>query len=761
MAAKRSDESPPLAHSRPSQRDSAKPQSYREHISNVDSLSRGNATESLLYCGGSDNSMIDAVGDAGAFHDLGKLHPKNQSVLASPAKSKHALPVDHVDAGVLHLWNGGAVWAAILASAHHSPGLPDLSEIKSAPDRQLALRDWRLKVSGVTPEDRSILFRETQESLRSFLSKHVAECSTGSVTKLTKFAITRMRIALSCLVDADHEDAGRHDSGICCAEPPATRWEERLVKLHSYLESKASDTTVDPSRLALRKSFFTECANANVEPVYSCEGTVGVGKTTAVIGYLLSVAATKPLRRIFVVAPYTAIINQTVKRLREAVVLDGESADQVVAAHHCQMDFESLESRDLAQLWRAPIVVTTAVQFFETMAASTPGKLRKLHELPGSGIFIDESHACLPNHLWPLAWKWLTDSADSNGCHVVMASGTMVRFWEEPELIGKSGKTGLRKLPNLAAESTKTAKQFEARRVLVMPHLEPISANKLVSLIRSSPGPRLVIVNTTQSAAALARQMKDAGDNVCHLSTLLCPVDRERTIKRIEKRLDPNVENKSSDWTLVSTSCVEAGVDFSFQSGFREAWSVASLMQTSGRISRGNEYENASLVSFDLVHEGPFNHHRGADSSASVLRELFAEGYFTGEFDPSEVATEAFRRELLRNASITTELIEAELKGRFPFVAENFKVIEDSGLLVVVHEPLVKMIQSFQRPNQTELSRGAISMPNYMIEKLGLDPANGMPGVFLLASSYDRNFLGAGQAVLDSVRSASNDILCL
>ncbi|MCR9209221.1 MAG: CRISPR-associated protein [bacterium] len=703
--------------------------------------------------------MIDAVGDAGVFHDLGKLDERNQAVLASPAKSKKGLPIDHIDAGVLHLWNQGSIWAAILVSAHHSPGLPDLNEIKSADDRLLALREWRLKLNGNAPEDRQSVFEGTQKLLNRFVSTHDAECAARSISKSAKFDISQMRIALSCLVDADHQDAAHHDSGVIPTKPPPTRWLEREAKLRAYLDGKASDKSVDSARLALRRDFFNECSKATIEPIYSCEGTVGVGKTTAVMGHLLAVAAKKNLRRLFVVAPYTAIINQTVERLREALVLDGEVDDEIVAAHHSQMDFESIESRDLAQLWRAPIVVTTAVQFFETLAASRPGKLRKLHELPGSGIFIDESHACLPSHLWPLAWKWLTDATNDCGCHVVMASGTMVRFWEEPELIGKSGQVSLQTLPSLASDSTRAGKLIEAHRVQIEPHLDPISADELIDRIRSAPGPRLVIVNTTQSAAALAQKMRDEGDDVDHLSTLLCPLDRELAVRRINQRLSSAGKQSSTNWTLVSTSCVEAGVDFSFQSGFREAWSVASLLQTSGRINRGNEYDDASLVSFDLIHHGLFNKHPGADLSASVLRELFMEGCFENAFDPSEVASEAFRRELFRSATVTTELIDAELNGRFPLVAEKFRIIEDSGYLVVVRESLIGKIRSFERPTQIELSRGSIAMPVHMIDKLGLEPASGMPGVFLLSAGYDRYFLGAGRAVLDTAKSTSQNFL--
>jgi CRISPR-associated endonuclease/helicase Cas3 len=99
------------------------------------------------------------------------------------------------------------------------------------------------------------------------------------------------------------------------------------------------------------------------------------------------------------VLPYTNIIKQSVEIYREALVLPEERPEDVVAEHHHQADFEDVSLRQLATLWRAPVIVTTAVQFFETLASHHPARLRKLHELPSSAVFVDETHAAIPSHL--------------------------------------------------------------------------------------------------------------------------------------------------------------------------------------------------------------------------------------------------------------------------------------------------------------------------------------------------------------------------
>src|SRR5205823_1999425 len=97
---------------------------------------------------------------------------------------------------------------------------------------------------------------------------------------------------------------------------------------------------------------------------------------------------------------------------RKSLLWPGEDPADVVAAHHHRVQFDAKDARLYAFLWHAPVVVTTAVQFFETLASNHPSALRKLHQLPGSAIFIDEAHAALPAHLWPVAWKWLRELAD-------------------------------------------------------------------------------------------------------------------------------------------------------------------------------------------------------------------------------------------------------------------------------------------------------------------------------------------------------------
>lgn len=143
------------------------------------------------------------------------------------------------------------------------------------------------------------------------------------------------------------------------------------------------------------------------------------------------------------VLPYTSIIQQSVNTYRKALVLPGEKSEEVVAELHSRVEFEDYNLRYLTSLWRAPIIVTTAVAFFETIASNRPSTLRKFHELPGSIIFIDEAHNALPLKLLPLAWGWMNILAKEWSCYWVLASGFICSLLEIGKLKNnKNAATG-------------------------------------------------------------------------------------------------------------------------------------------------------------------------------------------------------------------------------------------------------------------------------------------------------------------------------
>jgi CRISPR-associated endonuclease/helicase Cas3 len=539
------------------------------------------------------------------------LDDKNQEVLSGQRQAKK-LPVQHTDAGTAYLLDTLQVPpGAVLVRSHHI-GLPDFIEEQNR-DEKHVLRD----------RDETVLKR-VNLTLPELINAHQQAQQKEEGGNITNDGISGdvslyYRIALSCLVDGDHTDTAIH-YGDQYVDAPSVflRPADRLAALDQFVEKLKTNN----ERSHLRSEVYAACRYAEIpENIVSCDSPVGTGKTTAVMAHLLAQAQKRGLRRIIVVLPFTNIISQSVKIYREALVLQGENPEHVVAELHHRADFQYRLSRQFTALWKAPIIVTTAVSFFETLSSNTPATLRKLHNLPGSAVFIDESHAALPAKLLPLAWRWIKGFAHEWGCYWVMASGSLNRFWKIEEF-DKEAPDIPEIMPVVLRESLM---KHEGVRISYQFNDNPLGAKDLVEWVASLPGPRMVIINTVQSAAVVAREYakRFGRSSVEHLSTALTPSDRDHTLDRIKSRL---LNANDTDWTLIATSCVEAGVDLSFKTGVREAASLVSLLQTAGRVNRHEHVEAETVWTFVLKEEELLKKHPGLKDSSKILLDLISGG---------------------------------------------------------------------------------------------------------------------------------------
>jgi CRISPR/Cas system-associated endonuclease/helicase Cas3 len=729
------------------------PQPYSKHIAEVLREVKESIHRMSRYYRGNLKYFSQAVRAAAAFHDLGKLDDENQRVLAEN-RSTH-LPVNHIDAGTALLHRRQLGDACLLVYSHHAYqphyGLPSIP-MEFGEKAELAFRD--LETASRTNEYLQHYLSRHLESGVKYISEDIGESSDWNGLTL--------RIALSCLVDADHGDTAKNYQKECTVSYSQPKWQERLKKIDQYvndLQKKGGKN----KRNTLRKKIYQACKEADTNPaLYTCDSPVGTGKTTAVMAHLLKAAINKNLRHIIVVLPYTNIIKQSVDVYRKALVLPGEQPDEVVAEHHHQADFEALNARQLATLWKAPIIVTTAVQFFETIASNHPSKLRKLHELPGSGVFIDETHAAIPTSLWPQTWKWIKELAEKWGCHFVFGSGSLPRFWKLHDLMETPEE-----LPHLVKEEVREeALKLERQRVTAERYPTVLDIEGLLQLVLSTPGPRLVIMNTVQSAAVVADTFarKIYGEKysidittskILHLSTSLTPIDREEIVKVVSKRLDPANDEKNRDFALIATSCVESGVNFSFRSAFRERAGTANLIQVGGRVRRNNERFEPKLIDFKI--EAPLiNRHPAFDLSRQVLEKLFDEGKVTTD-SPTDLVTEAMRRELMSDTSTKHKtILEKEAQADYPAVAELYKVIADDSMLVLVDEDLKKKLQSGDKVDPREINRKSVQIWRHKLVKTPAYELEGFPGMQAWPSElYDKKFLGYMKGMLPLIQSDS------
>lgn len=739
----------PLAHSPPAQGAAGDP--YPRHVEAVRDGALERARAMVRYASAPVPGFLEAIEAAATFHDLGKLDPDIQAVLRKFGRGR--LLWDHIDAGVAHLSQAKSWTAAWLVRAHHSPGFPSRDEHfrKNPPGLRLRGRrgrseDWQKQ------EQHEKQIARTNASLSYYIEVHNAYGGELALVGARPTHGLPLRLALSCLVDADHSDTAFADSGILPPKSAEPRWTERLAALRRYVGNlPLGDTEPKRARNRRRATFFDSCLSSSVnEPLATCEAPVGIGKTTAVTAHLMRRAINENLRRIIVVAPYTSILSQTARTLRRALVLPGELPNHVVVEHHHKADFDDARDRDLAVLWNAPIVLTTSVSFFEALAANDPATLRKLHSLPGSAIFVDEAHSALPVKLWSQNWQWLRELAENWTCRFVFASGSLAKFWEDSRIVKEPFR-----LPELVpAEQAVVLNAAEKSRVQFRRASDRvISVDELVALVQSAPSPRLVIMNTVQNAALVAKRMKLAGLDVLHLSTALTPRDRERIYKRISARLSAS----ELGWTLVATSCVEAGVDFSFRSAFRERFSVASLLQTAGRVNRSAEYDSSgSSAVYDFaISDTHISQHPAAKYSASIVYESFENGRIHSHA-PARLVTDAMREEIDRQGGIGTDKLgRAEDARDYPEVKRLGRVIDADTRLVVVSKRLKRRLLERKPVNSRILLRHSVQIWSNKVREFGLEQFPDRE-IYFWNYAYEPEFLGYMAGVLESHDFAAN-----
>lgn len=737
----------PLAHSAATPSD--EPQSYADHVAGVAAGATARAAAMLRYLTDEErkDALAQAVAAAAGYHDLGKLDPEIQTALRQGRRAK--LAWDHIDAGVAFLKRRKAHWAAWLVRAHHAPGLPS----KPAHFVGAAARKLRGRRHDVDPEVQDAQIERTDGRLDDMVALHEAVLGQSPAPPGASVHGLPMRLALSCLVDADHSNTAESDTGWREPQPARPRWSERLAALDRYVAGLAAS---GGARNDLRQAFYAACrARSPDAAMMACEGPVGIGKTTAVLAYLLRRAEAAHARRLFVVAPFTAILTQTADVLRKALLLEDErdDPDRVIAEHHHRAEFGSLASRDLATLWSAPIILTTAVQFFETLSSNNPVALRKLHMMPGSVVFFDEAHAMLPvsalrhsadrasskellTAVMPQYWRWLVELADRWTCSFVFASGSLARFWRIADIAGEHCRDLPDLVPRALAEPLRVAEgarvRYSARRFA--------DIASFLATVDAEPGPRLAIMNTVQSAAVVAQAAREAGHDVLHLSTALCPRDRDAILAKARTRLKGSCDTR---WTLVATSLVEAGVDISFRVAFRERFATTSLIQVGGRVNRNAELDDGGdVVDFTIERGEGLTRHPEARIPADVLADLFENDRLRGDIDPAAIVTEALIRQMAQKRRPPDLLGEAERQGDYPEVASLARLIEADTRFVVVDPGLRARLEKRAHVTMRDLLGGSVQLWARRIDQLALDPISGRPDLYWWPHAYDPDFLG-------------------
>lgn len=565
---------------------------------------------------------------AGLLHDLGKYSDDFQRKLRGAA-----VRVDHSTAGAraaIETFAGFKPLGHLLAYviAGHHAGLANGASLQDRLDGRKyaipAIGDWRqeLVISKTLPPPR----------IRPHSDKECRERRNGFLLSV----LTRM--LFSALVDADRLDT---EAFYVRAEgrkaPPRGEWQALDVlksRLDQFMADKVLAARAADSQGQLRVN--VERANvlaaartkAALSPgVFSLTVPTGGGKTLAALIFALDHAVKHGLNRVIYVVPFTSIIEQTAAVFRET--FGPELAGHVIEHHSAfreeealramsQGDESSLQAGERMRLatenWDAPIVVTTSVQFFESLFSDRPSQCRKLHNIARSVVILDEAQA-LPLTLLRPCVAMLDELARNYATSIVLCTATQPAL----EAVRPGGAKGLDGGLTNVREIVDDPKQLyeTMRRVTVKKSDKPITDEQLVDQLRQHEQV-LCIVGTRAHARDLylALQAHDP-DNTFHLSALMCPAHRSQKLAEIKQAL------ANGPCRLVATTVVEAGVDIDFPHVYRAMAGLDSIAQAAGRCNReGKRDKDRSIVQlFEIEGRSSIRELRANEAAArGVLR---------------------------------------------------------------------------------------------------------------------------------------------
>nr|WP_256438115.1 CRISPR-associated helicase Cas3' [Thiomicrorhabdus sp. 6S3-12] len=343
--------------------------------------------------------------------------------------------------------------------------------------------------------------------------------------------------------------------------------------------AKNSDQTKKVNQLR-KEILHTARLKAKLPPgLFTLTVPTGGGKTLSSMAFALDHALAHDMRRVIYVIPFTSIIEQNAKVFREAF---GDLGDSSVLEHHSNFDDRKIgdkegveETRDKLKLamenWDMPVVVTTAVQFFESLFADRPSRCRKLHNISGSVIILDEAQTLPLKFLRPVMAA-IDELARNYGCSVVLCTAT------QPALCEPNFERGFSNVREIAPNPERL---FEELSLVNVSHLGELSDDDLISRMQQNEQ-ILTIVNNRRHAQSLFQTLKDQqAEGAFHLTTLMCAAHRTTTLEVIRERLQQGLPCR-----VISTSLIEAGVDVDFPCVMRAEAGLDSIAQAAGRCNR-------------------------------------------------------------------------------------------------------------------------------------------------------------------------------
>ena len=636
----------------------------------------------------------------GILHDAGKYSEAGQRRMNDP---EHTAKVDHSSFGAKIARNQLCDAYAACAIAGHHGGIPNLGN-RASVDGDGTLSGRCMKdLSGQL--DASPFWRENildEEDNRNVFPLWLQKDRN---TFLDQF-YTRM--LFSCLVDSDYLDTESFMNPEESSHGETERVEVLLEHLISFIQARFNNPC---NSLNLKRSEILQDCMAKAKQaqgVYTLTVPTGGGKTVSSLAFALAHAVQHKLKRVIYVIPYTSIIEQNAR------VFKGILGEEHVLEHHSGIVTDAIDDQENEQLrkkmqatenWDAPVIVTTAVQFFESLFSNMPSKCRKLHNIVNSVIIFDEAQMQPIQYLKPCVWA-IAELAQHYHVTALLCTAT------QPSLNRFFSKYA----PNMEIHeicSNVPAVQSFFRRVQFQDN--GIMDTDSVAEELSKQEQVLCIVNSRKKAQALYQMLPPNGR--FHLSTWMTPDHRSEQLKVIRERL-----TAGQTCRVVSTSLIEAGVDVDFPQVWREKAGLDSILQAAGRCNR--EMKRPPEESLVKIFSSPASVPKGIMPNITAAEIAIEDAEYLDDSSVIRTYFEQLYRMGGEKALDTHDILTKCRNCEFHDIAENFHLIESDDKLVYIPSEKNKedidelKAGHYSRVLMRRIGRSAVSVHPWEWEKL-------------------------------------------
>ena len=645
---------------------------------------------------------------AGLWHDLGKYRPGFQ---------RYLLQSDNPDAHIEGKVGGrekthsaaGALWAMRkLGEAHGTNGALAARVLAYLiASHHAGLYDWdgglkeRLDEADCQTELAEALAAHPPESILDHgdFVPNLNQIPGGSAG----FALW-VRLLFSCLVDADFLDTEAHfDAGKPARREGFPALDNMLAAFDEHMVTKTASASASPVN-TLRANILLQCREKAALPpgFFSLVVPTGGGKTLSSLAFALKHAEAHGKRRVIYAIPYTSIIEQTADVFREVFKALG---DEVLIEHHSQADAaakdETARSRLACENWDAPLVVTTNVQLFESLFSAKTSRCRKLHNLVGSVIVLDEAQQLPPEFLQPIL-DALNLLVKHYGVTVVLCTATQPALNTTDYFDASNNLRGLDKVREIIDNPDALFDALKRVDVVLPKDWNTPTPWADIAAQLAAEDCVLAIVSTRKAARELQRLLPPG---TLHLSALMCGAHRKTVINHIKARLEAKREGHDLlPLRVVSTQLVEAGVDIDFPVVYRALAGLDSIAQAAGRCNReGRLVGKGRVVVFVPPEPPPVGHLRkGAQACISTLHGQQA--------DPLERALFAtYFRQFYSTVDLDNKKIVPMLKVEPKTLGVQFRSAADAFRLIDDQDSATVVVRYFEHRDEIEKLLGLLA----------------------------------------------------